>query len=60
MENSGDVSIIRYEPDLVEHKMEGKEKIPGEWNFQREANNTKRKHGPVKGITKDIEKIPRG
>ena len=27
-------------PDPVEHNMEEKEKIPGGWNSQREANNT--------------------
>ena len=31
--NQGEVRIIQYEPDPVEHVMEGKEKIPGKWNF---------------------------
>ena len=44
----------------VEHTMEGKEKIPGGWNCQREANNTQHDHGPVKGTIKDIEIIPGG
>ena len=30
--SQGEVSIIQYEPDPVEHAMEGKEKIPGGWN----------------------------
>ena len=56
--SQGEVSIIHYEPDPVEHAMEGKEKIPGGWNFQRD--NTQQDHGPVKGTIKDIEIIPGG
>ena len=52
--SQGEVSIIQYEPDPVEHAMEGKEKIPGGWNFQREANNTQRDHGHVKDTIIEI------
>ena len=35
----------------------GKEKIPGGWNSQTEANNTQCIHGPVKGTIKKIKII---
>ena len=48
--SQGEVSIIQYEPDPVEHAMEGKEIIPVGWNSQREAGNTQQNHGPVKDV----------
>ena len=35
-----EISITRYHPDPVENTMEEKQKIPGEWICQREADNT--------------------
>ena len=54
--SQGKDSIIQYEPDPVEHAIEGKENIPGEWNFLREAKKTQHDHGTIK----DIKIIPGG
>ena len=45
MEQSGGESVLSN----MNLTLEGKEKIPGGWNFQREANITQHNHGPVKG-----------
>ena len=35
------VSLTQYHPDPVGYAMEEKENIPGGWNIQWKANNTK-------------------
>ena len=38
--SQSEASTTQYDPDSVEHTMEEKEKIHGEWNSPREATNT--------------------
>ena len=42
-----EVRVTKYHLDCVEYEVEEKEKIPGGWNSQMEANNTQWDSCPV-------------
>ena len=55
-----DEAVYRTAPATPAKHNEWKEKIPGGWNRQEEANNTQCDHGPVQDTIKEMVIIPVG
>ena len=50
-----EVSVTKYYPNCFEYAMDEKEKIPGGWNSQNEANNTQCNSGRVEKMRRRRE-----